>query len=344
MDRQTPKAGADDMLNLLWPWALLLLPLPYIYRRLRSPAETTTRALRAPLLASAAQGTDASIRGANWQQKLALLLLSLCWLSAVTALSRPVWIGEPVAVPTNGRDILLAVDISGSMEREDMTLRGREVNRLVAVKAVVGDFVVKREGDRLGLILFGEKAYLQTPLTFDRKTMQTLLNEAQIGFAGNNGTAIGDAIGLAVKRLQDRPENHRVVILLTDGANNAGELDPLTAADLARRAKVKIYTIGIGADVQETWGLFGKRVTNPSADLDEAALTSIAETTDGLFFRARNPEELAAIYAELNRLEPLEQDAETIRPVASLYYLPLALAFVLSLLVALINSRRGLYG
>ena len=344
MDRQTPKAGADDMLNPLWPWALLLLPLPYIYRRLRSPAETTTRALRAPLLASAAQGTDASIRGANWQQKLALLLLSLCWLSAVTALSRPVWIGEPIAVPTNGRDILLAVDISGSMEREDMTLRGREVNRLIAVKAVVGDFVVKREGDRLGLILFGEKAYLQTPLTFDRKTMQTLLNEAQIGFAGNNGTAIGDAIGLAVKRLQDRPENHRVVILLTDGANNAGELDPLTAADLARRAKVKIYTIGIGADVQETWGLFGKRVTNPSADLDEAALTSIAETTGGLFFRARNPEELTAIYAELNRLEPLEQDAETIRPVASLYYLPLALAFVLSLLVALINSRRGLYG
>ena len=332
------------MLNLLWPWALLLLPLPYIYRLLRSPAETTIRALRAPLLASAAQGTDVSFRGANWQQKVVLLLLSLCWLSAVIALSRPVWIGEPVAVPTNGRDILLAVDISGSMEREDMTLRGREVNRLVAVKAVVGDFVVKREGDRLGLILFGEKAYLQTPLTFDRKTMQTLLNEAQIGFAGTNGTAIGDAIGLAVKRLQDRPENHRVVILLTDGANNAGELDPLTAADLARRAKVKIYTIGIGADVQETWGLFGKRVTNPSADLDETALTNIAETTGGLFFRARNPEELAAIYAELNRLEPLEQDAETIRPVASLYYLPLAFAFVLSLLVALINSRRGLYG
>jgi Ca-activated chloride channel family protein len=230
------------------------------------------------------------------------------------------------------------------MEREDMQLRGREVNRLVAVKAVVSDFVIKREGDRLGLVLFGEKAYLQTPLTFDRKTMETLLNEAQIGFAGNNGTAIGDAIGLAVKRLQDRPENHRVVILLTDGANNAGELEPLKAADLARRAKVKIYTIGIGADVQETWGLFGKRVTNPSADLDEATLTGIAEATGGLFFRARNPQELAAIYAELNRLEPIEQEAETIRPVASLFYWPLAAAFILSLLIAAINNRRGAHG
>jgi len=329
------------MLNLLWPWALILLPLPFIYRRLRAPADINIRALRAPILASATQGAELSINASNWRKNLVLLLLTLSWVAAVLALARPVWIGEPVAVPTNGRDILLAVDISGSMEREDMQLRGRDVNRLVAVKAVVSDFVIKREGDRLGLVLFGEKAYLQTPLTFDRKTMETLLNEAQIGFAGNNGTAIGDAIGLAVKRLQDRPENHRVVILLTDGANNAGELEPLKAADLARRAKVKIYTVGIGADVQETWGLFGKRVTNPSADLDEATLTGIAEATGGLFFRARNPQELAAIYAELNRLEPIEQEAETIRPVASLFYWPLAVAFMLSLLVAVINSRRG---
>ena len=218
-----------------------------------------------------------------------------------------------------------------------MELRGRQVNRLVAVKSVVSDFVVERKGDRLGLILFGEKAYLQTPLTFDRLTMQTLLNEAQIGFAGSNGTAIGDAIGLAVKRLQERPENHRVVILLTDGASNAGGLDPLKAADLARRAKVKIYTIGIGAEVQETWGLFGKRVTNPSADLDEAALTQIAQTTGGQFFRATNPKELQAIYTELNRLEPIEQAAETLRPIATLFHWPLGLAFVLSLLIALLG-------
>ena len=332
------------MLNLLWPWALALAPLPFIYRWWRSPAETHVRALRAPLLASAAEGQSASGTGSQWLSRLILLLLSLCWLATVAALSRPLWIGEPVALPTNGRDILLAVDISGSMERGDMQLNGRQVNRLVAVKSVVGDFVIERQGDRLGLILFGEKAYLQTPLTFDRLTMQSLLEEAQIGFAGTNGTAIGDAIGLAVKRLQDRPEHHRVVILLTDGANNAGELEPLKAADLAQRANVKIYTIGIGAEVQETWGLFGKRVTNPSADLDEATLTGIAQMTGGQFFRARDPEELKAIYAELNRLEPLEQDVETIRPVATLFHWPLGIALALSLLIAVLrlnSTRRG---
>lgn len=325
------------MLNLLWPWALALAPIPFLYRWWRKPATTNMPALRAPILASAAEGNSGSGDSRQWLRQLLLLLLGLCWLAALLALSRPVWIGEPVALPTDGRDILLAVDISGSMERDDMELRGRQVNRLVAVKSVVSDFVVERKGDRLGLILFGEKAYLQTPLTFDRLTMQTLLNEAQIGFAGSNGTAIGDAIGLAVKRLQERPENHRVVILLTDGASNAGELDPLKAADLARRAKVKIYTIGIGAEVQETWGLFGKRVTNPSADLDEAALTQIAQTTGGQFFRATNPKELQAIYTELNRLEPIEQAAETLRPIATLFHWPLGLAFVLSLLIALLG-------
>lgn len=326
------------MLELIWPWALALAPLPLLYRWLRKPAEVQMRALRAPLLAHAAAGSS-SIATRSWQKSLLLLALAIIWLCTLLAIARPVWIGEPIALPTSGRDILLAVDISGSMEREDMQLRGETVNRLVAVKAVVGNFVTEREGDRLGLILFGEKAYLQTPLTFDRKTMQTLLYEAQLGFAGN-GTAIGDAIGLSVKRLQERPENHRVVILLTDGANNAGELDPLQAAQLASRAKVKIYTIGVGAETQETWGLFGKRVTNPSADLDEKTLVSIAYTTGGQYFRARNPEELVAIYNELNRLEPIEQNAETIRPIAALYHWPLAVAFVLSLLIALGNGSR----
>ena len=331
------------MLNLLWPWVLALAPLPFIYRWLRRPADVKIQALRAPLLAKVALDDSASIKTSSWQRRLLLIVLSLCWLSALLAIARPVWIGAPVSMPTNGRDILLAVDISGSMEQEDMTINGREVNRLIAVKAVVGDFVVKREGDRLGLILFGEKAYLQTPLTFDRKTMQTLLNEAQIGFAGSNGTAIGDAVGLAVKRLQDRPENHRVVILLTDGSNNAGELDPMEAADLARRAKVKIYTVGIGAESQQSWGLFGSQVTNPSADLDESALQGIADATGGQFFRARDPEELAAIYRELNRLEPLEQTAETIRPVSTLFHWPLALTFFLSLVLVLSRSYRRDY-
>lgn len=328
------------MLSLLWPWALALAPLPFVYRWLQKPAEINIRALRAPMLAAVAAVEPVSLKVTTWRNRLLMTLLTLCWFSVLLAIARPVYIGDPVALPTAGRDILIAVDISGSMERKDMVLRGQAVDRLVAVKAVVGDFVVERAGDRLGLVLFGEKAYLQTPLTFDRETMQTLLLEAQIGFAGN-GTAIGDAIGLSVKRLQDRPKDHRVLILLTDGSNNAGALEPSEAADLARRAKVKIYTIGIGAERQEQRGLFGRTTVNPSADLDEATLTEIARTTGGQYFRARDPQELASIYEQLNKLEPIEQDAETIRPVATLFHWPLAIAFMLSLIVFTVNRRRG---
>ena len=328
------------MLSLLWPWVLALGPLPFVYRWLQKPAEINIRALRAPMLAAVAAVEPVSLKVTTWRNRLLMTLLALCWLSVLLAIARPVYIGDPVALPTAGRDILIAVDISGSMERKDMVLRGQAVDRLVAVKAVVGDFVVERAGDRLGLVLFGEKAYLQTPLTFDRETMQTLLLEAQIGFAGN-GTAIGDAIGLSVKRLQDRPKDHRVLILLTDGSNNAGALEPSEAADLARRAKVKIYTIGIGAERQEQRGLFGRTTVNPSADLDEATLTEIARTTGGQYFRARDPQELASIYEQLNKLEPIEQDAETIRPVATLFHWPLAIAFMLSLIVFTVNRRRG---
>lgn len=335
---QDTSTGDSPVLDFVWPWVLAAAPLPILYRLLRAPKSVVIPALRAPRLAGAAD--DSNYNSARtWRQWLLFAMLLGCWITALIALARPVWVGEPIALPTSGRDILIAVDISGSMEREDMELEGRRVNRLVAVKSVVGDFVVQRNGDRLGLILFGERAYLQTPLTFDRKTMQILLNEAQIGFAGQ-GTAIGDTIGVAIKRLQDRPENHRVLILLTDGANNAGTLAPRKAAELAARAKVKIYTVGIGAESQEEWGLFGRQISNPSADLDEETLVEIARLTKGNYFRARNPDELRAIYARLNELEPIEQSAETIRPVEALYYWPLSAAFILALSIVALN-RRG---
>ncbi|MFP6834415.1 MAG: VWA domain-containing protein, partial [Porticoccaceae bacterium] len=201
------------MLSLLWPGVFVLLPLPILYRYWRKPIQLRLSAIRAPSLLAIAKTQPSHSSGSRWIQQLLKLLLCLCWLCVLLALSRPIWVGDPVALPTNGRDLLLAVDISPSMRQRDMRIGGQTMNRLMAVKAVVGDFVEKREGDRLGRVLFGEQAYLQTPLTFDRKTLQTLLYEAQLGFAGSNGTAIGDAIGLAVKRLQDRPENHRVLIL-----------------------------------------------------------------------------------------------------------------------------------
>jgi Ca-activated chloride channel family protein len=327
------------MLSLLWPWILCLVPLPIAYRFMRHPKQTTMLALRAPGLAAIADQRNTG-RYANLKKLMLMALLYICWISALSALARPVWVGEPISLPTSGRDILLAVDISGSMEREDMQLNGKLVNRLIAVKAVVGDFVIERDGDRLGLILFGEKAYLQTPLTFDRKTMQTLLYEAEIGFAGQ-GTAIGDAVGIGIKRLQSRPDNHRVMILLTDGANNSGELDPLEAADLAARSNVKIYTIGIGGERLEEWGLFGQTITNPSADLDEDTLTGIAQATGGQYFRARNPAELSIIYERLNELEPIEQSAETIRPATSLFHWPLGLSFFSALFLFALNGKNN---
>jgi Ca-activated chloride channel family protein len=234
------------------------------------------------------------------------------------------------------RDLLLAVDISGSMKTPDMVWRGQEINRLDTVKIVVGDFVVRRESDRLGLVLFGTNAYLQAPLTFDRNTVNRLLQEAQLGFAGEK-TAIGDAIGLATKRLRQRPDNSRVLILLTDGANTAGQVTPLKAAQLAAQSGIKVYTIGVGADEMKQAGLFGSnfgsRTINPSRDLDEGTLRSIAEETGGEYFRARSPKDLEEIYTLMDTLEPIEQEAETFRPTQALFYWPLLWALGISLLL-----------
>ena len=323
------------MLSFVWPWFYLILPLPFLYRKLRRSTNSESPYLESTILLSIAE-TQNRLVSSTSQRRLLILLLIIAWLSLVTAIARPVNIGDPVALPTTGRDILLAVDISGSMEREDMIINGRQVNRLYAVKSVVGEFVNTREGDRLGLILFGERAYLQTPLTFDTKTLQDLLIEAQIGFAGN-GTAIGDAIGLSVKKLKERPDSNRVLILLTDGSNTAGVLSPSEASDIAKKAKVKIYTIGIGDGRQRNQGLFGQTLVNQNNDLDERTLTAIADLTGGKYFRARDPRELRSIYDQLNKLEPIDQDEELLRPITSLFHWPLALFLTCSLLIILIR-------
>ena len=323
------------MLSFVWPWFYLILPLPILYRKLRRSANSESPYLESTILLSIAE-TQNRLVSSTSQRRLLILLLIIAWLSLVTAIARPVNIGDPVALPTTGRDILLAVDISGSMEREDMIINGRQVNRLYAVKSVVSEFVNTREGDRLGLILFGERAYLQTPLTFDTKTLRDLLIEAQIGFAGN-GTAIGDAIGLSVKKLKERPDSNRVLILLTDGSNTAGVLSPSEASDIAKKAKVKIYTIGIGDGRQRNQGLFGQTLVNQNNDLDERTLTAIADLTGGKYFRARDPRELRSIYDQLNKLEPIDQDEELLRPITSLFHWPLALFLTCSLLIILIR-------
>jgi len=259
----------------------------------------------------------------------------------VLASSRPQWLGDPIEQAISGRDLMLAVDVSGSMQEEDFIIGNRRVDRLSATKNVASAFIERRVGDRIGLILFGTTAYVQTPLTFDHKTVTTLLNEAFIGITDKDpATSIGDAIGLAVKRTQHEQENSRVLILLTDGANTAGELSPLQAADLAASHNLKIYTIGIGADEMIMRSVFfGNRKVNPSIDLDETTLTAIAEKTGGKYFRARNTEELNKVYQLLDQLEPVEKDKQYFRPMTELYIWPLALALLLMGIIVIARLR-----
>jgi Ca-activated chloride channel family protein len=266
------------------------------------------------------------------------LVATLVWLLLVFAASRPQWVGEIESMPVTGRDLLLAVDISGSMDTQDMILDRNAVNRLKVVKKVAGEFIQRRHGDRVGLVLFGSRAYLQTPLTFDTETTAILLDESEIGLAGRE-TAIGDAIGLAVKRLRDDAASDRVLVLLTDGANTSGEVQPLQAAEFAARDGLTVYTVGVGADEMMVQDFFGSRVVNPSADLDEDTLRTIAERTGGRYFRARDAEGLEKIYEILDELEPVESDVEIIRPVDELFYWPMGLAYVVALLAALILIR-----
>lgn len=268
-------------------------------------------------------------------------LLIAAWLFLVIACTRPILEGEPIEQSVTGRDLMLAVDLSGSMEVEDFVLDARKVDRLTATKAVAGDFIDRRVGDRLGLILFGENAYLQAPLTFDRKTVHTLLDESVIGLAGDR-TAIGDAIGLAIKRLRENPEGQRVLILLSDGANTAGNIAPLKAAEIAAKAGLKIYTIGIGADEMVVRDLLGTRKVNPSQDLDEPTMRGIAEMTQGRYFRARDLEEMEEIYRLLDELEPIEREKRYFRPEKELFPWPLAIALALGLIHGLL-ARRKLY-
>ncbi len=315
------------MIQLFSPWLLLLLPLPLlVYWFAPAKLNTNQSALRVPFLADFGQPNTVKI---VTTKRSRLYLAALAWMFLVFAVARPQWLGDPIEQAMNGRDLMLAVDLSASMQEKDFILGKDYVDRLTAIKSIATAFIERRVGDRVGLILFGSQAFLQTPLTFDRKTVSTLLDESAIGLAGDN-TAIGDAIGLAVKRLRNESQNSRVLILLTDGANTAGEVSPLKAAELAVANHLKIYTIGIGADEMLVGGFFGYRKVNPSADLDEKMLIKIAESTGGYYYRAKNLDDLNNIYMRLDELEPVEKDKQYFRPKRELYFIPLTIALALA--------------
>ena len=318
------------MWSLAWPWALVALPLPLLVRHFLPEARGLSEAgLRVPNLSSFETLKDRSDAEQllNWRVWVAVL----AWMLLVLAAARPERIGDELDVPVAGRNLMLAVDLSGSMDQKDFELAGRRVDRLTATKAVASDFIERREGDRIGLILFGERAYLQVPLTLDRDTVRILLLEAEIGLAGEK-TAIGDAITLAVRRVHEQKDDagEQVLVLLTDGANTAGEVQPLKAAELAQQVGLRIYTIGIGAETMDVSSLVGgRRAINPSADLDEDTLTRIAQQTGGRYFRATDTASLQDIYALVDDLEPVEEPESGFRPVKSYYFWPLGIALSL---------------
>ena len=315
------------MFEFAWWWVLFVLPLPLLMLLLPARAQAQHVALKVPGVRPDHQSSSLKVGRSRWRSILAVLI----WILLVVASARPQWLGEPVSIPDEGREMMLAVDLSGSMKIDDMSLNGRQVNRLTMTKSVLHDFIKRRVGDRLGLILFADTAYVQAPLTFDRETVATLLDEAVIGLVGEQ-TAIGDAIGLAVKRFDEKDESNKVLILLTDGQNTAGNITPEQAKELAVNKGVTVYTIGVGADRMLVQSFFGSRQVNPSQELDEGMLTDIANATGGQYFRARDVEDLESIYQTLDKLEPIEGESRKMRPLTALFYYPLAAALLLSVL------------
>lgn len=315
------------MFQLASPWILLALPLAWlIWFFIPRASLKLPSALNVPFYSMMEEIVEHQKQHMAKQKRM--LLLFLVWSLALFALAGPRWVGEPKPLMRDGYNIMLALDISGSMEVRDMLVNGRPVTRLQVVKRAAERFVQDRIGDRIGLILFGSRAYLQTPLTYDRHNVLLRIEDATVGLAGQT-TSIGDALGLAVKRLQNVPAKGRMIILLTDGVNNSGVLPPLKAAELARVDGIKIYTIGLGSEVdpQAMGGLFFNM--NMSAELDEGTLQEIAKMTRGRYFRATNMQSLQNIYQTINQMETISQEQETVRPQHDYYPWPLSLAVLL---------------
>jgi Ca-activated chloride channel family protein len=314
--------------EIAYPWVFFLLPLPLLVYWLLPPLRMRSASLTLPTYQRALAYTGQKPRRSALVKRrgiLSWIALMLGWILLLGALSSPQLVGEPELRVKTSRNFLITADISFSMAQKDWTIDDEPVRRWDAVKTLMHDFIQKREGDRMGLIFFATSAYIQAPFTPDLETVDQLLEEADVGMAGQM-THIGKAITKGVEMFQKDTIETRVMLLLTDGVDAGTEVLPLDAADLAQKDSVIIYTIGIG-DPEGT-----------GADLDEETLQEIAEMTGGQYFRAIDEERLQEIYAEVDRMEPIEYEEEENRPVTLLYYYPLAGAVVLLLLVALFSS------
>ena len=317
---------------------LLLMTLPAAFRIRRQSGRTPDMALPGSAAVPGIRPSPA-LRAGRMMPALKYAALGLM----VIALARPQWGTERMNVLTEGINVVLAVDLSESMAALDFKRKGRIVNRLEAVKGVVEDFVRKRSGDRIGLVVFGSQAYTQIPLTRDYDTIVSMLERLEIGAAGKS-TAIGDAVGISLKRIGDIESASNVVILLTDGQSNTGELNPDIAAGIAAEKGVKIYTIGVGSRGEAPFlvrdPVFGERYVYRRVDMDEKTLTEIARRTGGMYFRAEDTGALEKIYATIDQLEKTEVKVERFTESRELYPVFLLPAFVLlGVWVILTNTR-----
>lgn len=336
------------MFEFGWPWAALLLPLPFLlpllWRERVENREETLEGQRLTLLHPHLAEIQAAYQARRPRRQLAgwvyRFLLYLLWAALVVALMRPQWLTPHTEVSTPGYDLMLAVDASHSMDALDFTVEGRQVTRMAVVKGVMGRFVDARDGDRVGLIIFGSQAFVLSPLTVDRLAVRQLLDGVVPSIAGQ-GTALGDAIALGVKKLRERPEGSRVMVLIADGDNSSGGFAPVEAAAVARLAGVRIYVIGVGSK-QESIPILEDGVIKYRDDLgmDEETLQRIANTTGGAYFRATDTGALEEISQRVSQLEKTEAESRTAFLPTPLYRIPLAVAALALLGLGLFPEGR----
>lgn len=322
--------------EIAYPWVLFLLPLPLLVYWFLPALKMKSASLTLPIYEKAIEYTGqkpkkaALIKRRGW---IRWLVLMTSWIMLMLALSSPQLVGEPEMKVKTSRNFLIVADISFSMAQKDWEIEGEKARRWDAVKEVMYDFIEKREGDRMGLIFFGTSAYIQAPFTPELGTVRQMLDEADVGMAGQM-THIGKAITKGVEMFERDTIETKVMLLLTDGVDAGTDILPLDAADLAREDTVIVYTVGIG------------KPGNRGSDLDEKTLQEIAEMTGGQYFLARDKDRLQEIYAELDKLEPIEYEEQENKPVTLLYFYPLAAAIALLLILALIlgvaNALRSL--
>lgn len=323
------------MFHFYWPWFALLLPLPWIVRwivPLKRKAADDEQQIHFPSFHRLKSAFPQTFRQRSTHFSFALL--SLSWIFLVVALMQPEKEDQYVQVHSEGYDLMLAVDVSASMQAMDFSTKTQMKSRLDATKEVVGKFVLGRQGDRVGLVTFGEHAYLHVPLTLDTVSVSKMLNHIVSGMAGN-ATAIGDAIGLSVRTLRDRPEGSRILVLLTDGEDNSSSIPPLEAAKLAKQYGIKIYTIGVGknGNVPFPTGLGGYQMARVT--IDEDLLKEIALQTGGQYYSATDQNALASIYANINALEKTEAEQNVYLIREPLYHYPLGMSVGLLFLLAM---------